>query len=77
LLAKTDQRVLNALVALRASHDFDVVREWIELSLSDLDDEARHTKDETLLRWYQGAAQALESLVDRINAAPDVIRKSR
>jgi hypothetical protein len=77
VLAKTDQRVLSALATLRTDQDFIVVTGWIRQSLSDLDAQARHTKDEVLVRWCQGGAQALEDLLERAESAADVIRKSR
>jgi arginine repressor len=77
VLAKPDHRVLNALATLRGSQDFIVVTDWIRQSLSDLDVQTRHTKDEILVRWHQGAAQVLEDLLDRAESAGDVIRKSR
>lgn len=42
---------------------------WLEESLADLMSANCHAKDEVLMRWQQGACQALSDLVHRARSA--------
>jgi hypothetical protein len=77
MLRKPDQQVLSALASLEGDTRFETIRSWLEGSLQDLYKDSVRTKDETLSRWQQGAAQAVEEFLTKAKDAPEVIRKSR
>lgn len=77
MLRKPDTQVLNALASLEGDQRFETIRTWLENSLQDLYKDSCNTRDEVLSRWMQGAAQAVEELLDKSANAQEVIRKSR
>lgn len=77
MLRKPDTQVLNALASLEGDQRFETIRAWLGDSLQDLYRDSTKTKDEVLSRWMQGAAQAVEELLDKSANAQQVIRKSR
>ena len=77
MLNKPNNQVLSALSALRSDTNFETVRSWLQESLQSLYSDSCHTKDETLSRWQQGAAQAVDEFLKKSDEAADVIRKSR
>lgn len=77
MLRKPDTQVLNALASLEGDQRFETIRTWLENSLQDLYRDSTKTKDEVISRWMQGAAQAVEELLDKSANAQEVIRKSR
>lgn len=77
MLRKPDTKVLNALASLEGDQRFETIRTWLEHSLQDLYKDSCNTRDEVLSRWMQGAAQAVEELLDKSANAQEVIRKSR
>lgn len=77
MLAKPEIKVLDALAALQDHQDFGQVLAWLRIARdkqSLLNDRQR---DLVSLRFGQGAAQALTSLLDIVAAAPDTLRKLR
>lgn len=77
MLRKPDNKTLLALNALQGNSDFEQVREWLAESLHDLYVDGSTAKDEYLVRWHQGAAQAVHEFLDKAANAHEVIRKSR
>lgn len=77
MLAKTDPKVLGALARLANDQDFLVVKEWLEASRDGLYAQVTRTRDDVLVRWYQGMAQAIEDLLDHAESAQAALRKSR
>lgn len=77
MLQKPDQQVLSALASLQGDTRFETIRSWLQASLQDLYKDSVRTKDETLSRWQQGAAQAVDEFLTKANDAQEVIRKSR
>lgn len=77
MLAKTDQKVLAAFARLANDQDFLIVKEWLEASRNDLYARTSRTRDDVLVRWYQGMAQAIEDVLDHAESAQATLRKSR
>lgn len=77
MLAKPSHQVLSALASLQGEQNFETVRDWLQQSLDDLYANGASTKDDVLVRWHQGAAQAVRDLLDKAATASEVIRKSR
>lgn len=77
MLRKPDNQVLSALASLQGNIQFETIRSWLQGSLQDLYKDSVHTKDETLSRWQQGAAQAVGEFLAKADEAPEVLRKSR
>lgn len=57
------------MASLDGHPEFEVVMGWLEESLADLMSANCHAKDEVLMRWQQGACQALSDLVHRARSA--------
>lgn len=77
MLSKPNQKVLSALASLQGNQDFSTVQEWLCQSLDDLYANGATAKDDVIVRWHQGAAQAVRELLDKAATAQEVIRKSR
>jgi hypothetical protein len=77
MLSKADRSVLSALSTLKGDADFEVFVKYLERSLQDLLMNSRMTKDETYLRWQQGAAQALSQLIETAYTARENLHKIR
>lgn len=77
MLAKPTHQVLNALASLQGDPHFATVRDWLCQSLDDLYANGASAKDDVIVRWHQGAAQAVRDLLDKAASASEVIRKSR
>lgn len=59
----TPKKVISAFAALQGDYNFEVIREWLQKTLDDLDETNAITKDEVQVRWNQGAAQQLRELL--------------
>jgi len=77
MLNKPSPQVTSALAALGGNPNFETIRSWLQESLQSLYSDSCHTKDETLSRWQQGAAQAVDEFLTKSEEAAGVIRKSR
>lgn len=73
-MLKPDLAVLRCMMLLRGSGEFQTFQRWLEASLADVDQKLRTAEDSHLLR-LQGEAQCLESMLRRIETAPDVAKK--
>lgn len=69
MLKQSPDRVISALASLEGNADFEVFVGWLEESQAELQAESRHTKDEVVLRWQQGASQTLDDLMRKIRSA--------
>lgn len=69
MMARPDQRVLSALASLEGNPDFEVVMQWLRQSREDQVNAGMYDKDDVLVRWSQGAYQALDSLISTAEAA--------
>lgn len=72
-----DQRVLEAMARLKGDADFDVLVEAIKEELSALHRDMTITREETPLRWMQGAAQTLSELLDLIGQSADIVYRAQ
>lgn len=77
MLAKPNQKVLSALASLRGDPNFSTVLDWMCQSLDNLYADGASAKDDVIVRWHQGAAQAVRDFLDKADSAHEVIRKSR
>lgn len=77
MLAKPSNQVLSALASLQGDQNFATVRDWLCQSLDDLYANGASAKDDVIVRWHQGAAQAVRDFLDKAATASEVIRKSR
>lgn len=64
MLTHPDLRELTALVSLDHNEDFKVILNWLHKSLNEIREANDSTKDETLVRWNQGAAQTLHQFLE-------------
>ena len=77
MLNKPSQRVISALSSLEGNADFDVVHAWLRESLEHLKTEGSTAREEYLVRWNQGAVQALSELEKYMSDAREILRKFR
>lgn len=77
MLSRPSTKVITALARLEGNNDFEVIREWLKESLQDLYGTCTATKDETLVRWQQGAAQTVADFLSRAEEARGLLHKSR
>lgn len=77
MLAKPSNQVLSALASLQGDQSFATVRDWLCQSLDDLYANGASAKDDVIVRWHQGAAQAVRDFLEKAESAAEVIRKSR
>jgi len=64
ILSKPNVRLLGALSALDGNIDFEIVKEWLTVSLQELYVANASTKDEVLTRWNQGSIQTLSEILE-------------
>ena len=64
ILVKPNHRLLSALSALDGNPNFEVVKEWLAVSLEELNVANASTKDEVLTRWNQGSIQTLYEVLE-------------
>lgn len=76
MLDKPSLRVLSALSSLEGS-DFDVFKGWLKESLANLYTDSCRTSDEVHSRWKQGAAQAIEEILEKSETARATLNKIR
>lgn len=77
MLKQPSQQVLSALASVNTDARFEIVKRWLRESLDGLDADNRITKDDVVVRWNQGAAQAINELLTKLESSSDVLRKSR
>lgn len=75
MLNKPSQRVISALSTLEGNTDFKVVHDWIRDSLENLKTDSATSKEDYLVRWQQGAVQALSEIDKYMSDAREILRK--
>ncbi len=74
MLGKPTDQQLRALRNLKMAQDWETVQDWLENSLSELRQRTDREADEVQMRWNQGAAQALASLLDNAENAVNKLK---
>ncbi len=64
LLSKPDRQLLVALSALESDPNFQLVLNWLFSSQEELYQNTSYIKDEVLVRWNQGAVQAVIEIIE-------------
>ena len=77
ILVKSNQRLLSALSALDGDPNFEVVKEWLTVSLDELNVANASTKDEVLTRWNQGSIQTLKEVLETSKNARQALSRLR
>lgn len=75
-MRKPDETLARALTNLRASEDFQDVRDYLQLCLADRDKANRRAQGEALLQG-QGESLFLEKFIEAIDQAPVLMEKFR
>jgi len=75
MISRPSERVLSALASLEGHADFDVVMQWLRESREDHASNGMYAKDEVLVRWSQGAFQALDGFISTAESARKNLRK--
>lgn len=63
------------MASLEGHPEFEVIREYLQVCLSDLQINSATTKDEVVLRWQQGGIQVLSELISRAANARELTYK--
>lgn len=77
MLTKPDRTVLSAFSQLQSDQDFQIVLKYLRESLDALKTDAAYSKEEHILRWNQGAIQALIQITDTAENARELLHKFR
>lgn len=75
MLTKLDAQVAKALAGIEYNPDWQVVRKWLEGNRMILQNKMDTERDETTVRWIQGALQMLGALFSAQDQARDVLHK--
>lgn len=75
MLGKLDQRTAKALHSLKASQEWQVVKEWLDYSLTEIRQRSDRESSEIQLRWNQGACQILAELFKAQEDAKNALNK--
>jgi len=65
-MIQPDQRTEVAIKSLRNNPDFKMVVDWLVDNKVDVEKVNRIQKDDVLVRWGQGTAQALEFIITNL-----------
>lgn len=79
MLPRPDVRVLEALLSLRNSNEWQRVREWLEEGQSKIQRRGMLETSEVHMRWNQGALQTIGDLLqwqDQARESLDKIKNS-
>ena len=75
MLNRPNERILKSLHALKSTEEWVTVREWIADSLNQMRKDSGRITDEVLLRWHQGACQALDTLLEYETKTKTILEK--
>ncbi len=75
MIAQPDKRVIQALNTLDGNADFDVIKQWLGITLKDLQENGAYTKDEVQSRWNQGASQLILEFLKKADTARETLKK--
>jgi hypothetical protein len=75
MLTKPDVRVVKALVGLENNPDWEIARTWLKGNRSFLQERMSEERDETTVRWIQGALQLLGDLFLTQDQARETLNK--
>jgi hypothetical protein len=75
VIAQPDKRVIQALNTLDGNADFDVIKQWLGITLKDLQENGAYTKDEVQSRWNQGASQLILEFLKKADTARETLKK--
>lgn len=75
MIAQPDKRVIQALNTLDGNPDFDVIKQWLGITLKDLQENGAYTKDEVQSRWNQGASQLILEFLKKADTARETLKK--
>jgi len=75
MLNKPSKRVISAFTTLEGNSDFESVMDWIRESLENLKSANAEAREEYLVRWGQGAIQALGQINEYSKNSRDILKK--
>lgn len=74
---KTSNEDFRALFSLGRSADGDALRLWLECNLKDIQWSLTTVTDDVIMRHLQGRAQIIMEILQDLDRAVDVVRKTR
>jgi hypothetical protein len=60
---------------LDGNTDFDVIKQWLRITLKDLNENGAYAKDEVQTRWNQGATQVIYEFLTKADTARETLKK--
>lgn len=75
MLNEFDDRTLQCAARLMANDDYTRLIEWLGREKTRIAEEAMDFQDIETVRWYQGAFQALDELIDKLKTAQKLAEK--
>ncbi len=75
MIAQPDKRVIQSLSNLDGNTDFDVIKQWLRITLKDLNENGAYAKDEVQTRWNQGATQVIYEFLTKADTARETLKK--
>lgn len=75
MLKRPNEKELKALHSLKHQEDWKTVRQWIADSIGMLRKESDQIADDVLLRWHQGACNALDTLLEYETKTKEILSK--
>lgn len=75
MIAQPDKRVIQSLSNLDGNTDFDVIKQWLRITLKDLNENGAYAKDEVQTRWNQGATQLIYEFLTKADTARETLKK--
>jgi hypothetical protein len=75
VIAQPDKRVIQSLSNLDGNTDFDVIKQWLRITLKDLNENGAYAKDEVQTRWNQGATQVIYEFLTKADTARETLKK--
>ncbi len=77
MLSKPDVRIAKALAGLGNNPDWEMTRKWLKGNVNLLQHRMSEERDETTIRWIQGALQLLGDLFVAQDQARETLNKYR
>ena len=77
MIGKADQETLQAMVALSGNHNWIQVRKWIEAEMARIRLNIDSEHGDVVLRWNQGALQALRGMLEKFDKARNALDKGQ
>jgi hypothetical protein len=77
MIAKPTPELIEAIMGIRHTRDFEAIAGWLRNSLAETFEVAATADSELVIRRAQGAAQDLTDILNCIDQAPTIMQKMK